>query len=218
MKFLLFLSSTRVGTSYTGNGAWGDRVGNVVKERLENAGHSVNVWDPKVINFPLLQQPIQMIPDKSTIPAWLMERKLEIEEADGFVVCSSEYNSAMPPALTNMLDHFPPASFRHRPIGIVTYSVGSGGGMRVVEQLKAMVTDMGMVTVPATVKIDTVNKKFDEQDNCTDEKIKDYIDRLVKETVWYAKAIKNQKEAEGLPMLTADSAVMINGEEKQLGS
>ena len=47
--------------------------------------------------------------------------------------------------------------------GIVTYSVGSGGGMRVQAPLKVMVTDLGMFTVPASVKVDFVNKKFDEQ-------------------------------------------------------
>lgn len=44
----------------------------------------------------------------------------------------------------------------------MTYSAGSGGGIRVVAPLKSMVTDMGMFTVPATVKIDSVHKKFDE--------------------------------------------------------
>jgi len=199
MKFVLFLSSTRVGVSYTGQGAWGDRVGKLVADRVTEQGHEVSMWDPKVINFPLLEQPIQMIVDKSTIPQWMMERKLELEEADGYLVCTSEYNSAMPPALTNMLDHFPPASFRHRPIGIVTYSMGTGGGMRVQEQLKAMVTDMGMFTVPASVKIDTVNNKFDDEDNCTNEQIVTYVDRMIKEAIWYAQAVKNHKEANGLP-------------------
>ena len=47
-------------------------------------------------------------------------------------------------------------------IGLVTYSMGSGGGLRVQTPLKAMVTDIGMFTVPASVKVDFVNKKFDE--------------------------------------------------------
>ena len=67
-KVILFLSSTRVGASYTGTGSWGDRVGALAKERFEAAGCTVTVWDPKKIEFPMLQQPIQMIPDKSTVP------------------------------------------------------------------------------------------------------------------------------------------------------
>ena len=40
------------------------RVGAVIKARVENAGHEASVWDPKVLQFPLLQQPVQMIMDK----------------------------------------------------------------------------------------------------------------------------------------------------------
>lgn len=198
-KVILFLSSTRVGASYTGTGSWGDRVGALAKERFEAAGCTVTVWDPKKIEFPMLQQPIQMIPDKSTVPQWMMDRKQELEEADAFIACCTEYNAAIPPAFTNMLAHFPPASFRHRPISIITYSMGSGGGLRIQSPLKAMVTDMGMFTVPATVKVDFVHNKFNEKDECTDEKLPGYMDRLASQTTWYAEAIKNHKEANGLP-------------------
>jgi len=199
MRIILFLSSTRVGASYSGVGSWGDRVGKLAKARFEASGSNVSVWDPKEIAFPLLQQPIQMIPDKSTIPQWLMDRKQELEEADAFVACCAEYNAAVPPALVNMLAHFPPGSFKHRPIGIITYSMGSGGGIRIQAPLKAMVTDMGMFTVPASVKIDFVHKKFDEADVCTDDKLGGYIDRLASEINWYAQAIKNHKDSHGLP-------------------
>ena len=40
------------------------RVGAVIRSRVESTGHEVSMWDPKVLNFPLLQQPIQMIMDK----------------------------------------------------------------------------------------------------------------------------------------------------------
>ena len=45
------------------------------------------------------------------------DKKKELEEADSFIICSAEYNSALPPALTNMLDHYPPAAYKDRPVG-----------------------------------------------------------------------------------------------------
>ena len=63
--------------------------------------------------------------DRSAAPAWLLEANQQIEQADGFVIVSSEYNCSLPPALSNMMDHFPPASYRHRPCSIVTYSMGN---------------------------------------------------------------------------------------------
>lgn len=58
-------------------------------------------------------------------PEWMLDINKKIQEADGVIFVSSEYNCGIPPALSNMLDHFPPASYRHRPCGIVTYSLGN---------------------------------------------------------------------------------------------
>ena len=43
-------------------------------------------------------------------------------------IVTPEYNCSLPPALTNLLDHFPPASFRHKPATIAAYSMGPWGG------------------------------------------------------------------------------------------
>ena len=43
-------------------------------------------------------------------------------------IVTPEYNCSLPPALTNLLDHFPPASFRHKPATIAAYSMGPFGG------------------------------------------------------------------------------------------
>ena len=50
------------------------------------------------------------------------------QESDGFLIVTPEYNCSLPPALTNLLDHFPPASFRHKPASIAAYSMGPFGG------------------------------------------------------------------------------------------
>ena len=77
------------------------------------------------MDFPVLRMPLHFIRDKSSAPLWLVEANREIEEADGFVIVSSEYNCSIPPALSNMMDHFPPASYFHRPCSVVTYAMGN---------------------------------------------------------------------------------------------
>ncbi len=44
-------------------------------------------------------------------------------EADAYVLVSGEYNESIPPALTNMMDHFPPKAYAFKPCALVTYSV-----------------------------------------------------------------------------------------------
>ena len=61
---------------------------------------------------------------KSAAPEWMTKLLCQIEEAHGFVLVSPEYNSTLSPALTNTLDYFPPAAYRHKPVSIITYSLG----------------------------------------------------------------------------------------------
>ena len=74
--------------------------------------------------FEMLKQPIFMVQDPSKIPAFLQKASQEIASADGFIFLSAEYHSSIPPALTNMVDHFAPWDFLHKPSAIITYSIG----------------------------------------------------------------------------------------------
>ena len=67
--------------------------------------------------------PIHYYEDKTKVPLWLtfLENN-KIKEADGYVIVSGEYNESIPPALTNMMDHFPPRAYAFKPCAIVSYS------------------------------------------------------------------------------------------------
>ena len=77
------------------------------------------------LDVPLLKQPLHFMPDQSVAPAWMTQTLAKIKEASGFVIVSAEYNCTIPPALTNLLDHFPLSAYRHKPVSIVTYSKGN---------------------------------------------------------------------------------------------
>ena len=64
------------------------------------------------------------MPDKSQAPAWMSETSEKLKNTSGFVIVCPEYNCTIPPALTNLLDYFPPPIFRHKPVSLVTYSMG----------------------------------------------------------------------------------------------
>jgi len=80
--------------------------------------------DPLEIQFPLLVQPLHFYPDQSQAPTWLQDIGKKIQEADAIVVVSPEYNYCIPPALSNVLDHFPTSFYKYKPSGIVSYSMG----------------------------------------------------------------------------------------------
>lgn len=74
--------------------------------------------------FEILKNPLHFYRNPADAPQWLRDTNELIKDADGYLLLSPEYNYTLSPALTNMIDHFPPSSFRHKPAGVVSYSMG----------------------------------------------------------------------------------------------
>ena len=77
------------------------------------------------LDLPLLQQPHFVYPPGKA-PAKLERLTQDIVQADGYVVCSPEYNHSLSPALANMMNHVAARHFAYKPSAIVTYSIGAG--------------------------------------------------------------------------------------------
>ena len=86
----------------------------------------------------------------------MVETHKVIQESEGFVVVTPEYNCALPPALTNLLDYFPPSSYRHKPASIASYSMGPFGGLRAAALARPFLSELGLVPLPSTLCIPTV--------------------------------------------------------------
>src|SRR5206468_8684022 len=80
--------------------------------------------------------------------------------ADGFCIVSAEYNHSIPPALSNLLDHFLEEYF-WRPSAIVSYSATPFGGVRAAMQLRAMLAELGMPSIPSLFPIPKIQDAFD---------------------------------------------------------
>lgn len=141
LKVLLFMGSTRDGRMCT-------RVTEFVNQQLENTGHEVTIFDPDKMEFPLLKQALHFYPDETKAPQWLREADKGVRAVDAFVIVTSEYNAGVPAPLKNMLDHFSPDAFASRPSALVTYSLGHGGGMRVMTLIRPVLSDLMMPAIP----------------------------------------------------------------------
>ena len=73
--------------------------------------------------------------EKGQAPEILERLATRIRAADAFIIVSGEYNHSIPPALSNLLDHFLEEYF-WRPSAIVCYSAGAFGGVRAAMQLR----------------------------------------------------------------------------------
>ena len=76
------------------------------------------------------------------------------------MIVSGEYNHSIPPALTNLLDHFLEEWF-WRPSAIACYSAGAFGGVRAAMQLRATLAELGMPSIPSIHPMPKVQDQFE---------------------------------------------------------
>src|SRR5581483_11859809 len=107
---------------------------------------------------------------------------------DAFVVISGEYNHSIPPALSNLLDYFLEEYF-WRPSAIVCYSSGAFGGVRAAMQLRAMLGELGMPSIPSLFPIPKIQTALDADGRSGDQRLEQRFDRFASELEWYAEAL-----------------------------
>jgi NAD(P)H-dependent FMN reductase len=168
----------------------------VINKFIEK-GHSVELIDALEYNFPLLDKMYKEY-DKGTAPEQMELLADKIKNSDAFVVVSGEYNHSIPPALTNLMDHFLEEYF-FRPSGIVCYSAGQFGGVRAAMQLRAFLAEIGTVSIPTMFPLPKVQDAFDKDGIPTNKKMHDYINIFINELEWYAYALKEAKEKREKP-------------------
>lgn len=107
----------------------------------EFPGATFELVDLKEVNLPLLDEPIPAVHGKYSQPH-TKEWSRIINEADGFVVVTGEYNFTIPAAVKNAFD-FLAAEWRYKPIAFVSYGAAAGGA-RAVEHFRSSVANLSM--------------------------------------------------------------------------
>ncbi len=174
----------------------GIRAARFVERSLQSRGHEVTLVDPAALQLPLLDRMYKEY-TKGTAPAALEELASLYRVADAFIVVSGEYNHSIPPALSNLLDHFLEEYF-WRPSAIVCYSTGAFGGVRAAMQLRAMLCELGMPSIPSLFPLPRIQATLDPEGHATDGAIARRFERFASELEWYAQALRERRQL-GVP-------------------
>ena len=190
LKLVVLLGSVR-------SDRQGIKAAQFVRRSFAARGHDVTLVDPAEVGLPLLDRMYKEY-EKGRAPQVLEDLAALYRSADGFVVVSGEYNHSIPPALSNLLDHFLEEYF-FRPSAIVCYSTGAFGGVRAAMQLRAMLCELGMPSIPSLFPIPAIHKAFDDdgvpRDPATVER---RFARFASELEWYAAALVEARK-KGVP-------------------
>jgi NAD(P)H-dependent FMN reductase len=169
----------------------GIRAARFVVNECRACGHAPTLIDPLEYPLPLLDKMYKEYP-KGQAPEVLERLAALIVPADAVVVVSGEYNHSIPPALSNLLDHFLEEWF-WKPAAIVCYSAGSFGGVRAAMQLRMMLGELGMVSIPSIFPVPFVQKTFAEDGTPADPKTRDRVKKFLDELEWYGEALRTQR-------------------------
>jgi NAD(P)H-dependent FMN reductase len=174
----------------------GIKAARFIAETCRSRDHKVALIDPAEDRLPLLDRMYKEYP-AGQAPEVLERLAGQIKAADAFIIVSGEYNHSIPPALSNLLDHFLEEYF-WRPSAIVCYSAGPFGGVRAAMQLRAMLCELGTPSIPSLLPIPKVQDAFDDDGRALDDVYHRRADRFLAELEWYATALKTARQS-GVP-------------------
>lgn len=118
--------------------------------------------------------------------------KQKMNQADGFIIASPEYNGSYSAVLKNVIDWASRQaegegmleSFKDKYAAIFATSPGAFGGLRGLGQLRLLLSGIGTTVLSSQVAIPKANDAFDDSGNLVSEKrietLKSIVSRLVK--------------------------------------
>jgi NAD(P)H-dependent FMN reductase len=180
----------------------GDRAAKWVITQLEKRGHEAVLVDAAELKLPILDKMWKEIKKDPPAKYVKLHEKLAplaklYARADGFCIVSAEYNHSIPPGMANLIDYFLEEYF-FRPSAIVCYSMRTFGGVRAAMQLRAMLAEVGMSSIPSIQPIPSIDSALSEDGVALTQELAEKTGRFFDEFEWYMRAMKAER-AKGLP-------------------
>lgn len=147
-----------------------------------------NLADIKIMevrDFPMFNKPADMV-----LPEFVKEKIEQIENSDGVIFATSEYDHAPPAALSNALAWltYGVYPFVSKPVLVTGASYGTLGSSRAQTQLRQMVRapeTRANVMPGADFLLNHSLQAFDEEGNLVDQEKVELLDALMKDFITY---------------------------------
>lgn len=203
VKALVFLGSKRT-TSPPSPPRLGERVATFLVQAAQSR-FDVGLVDPLDYAFGDAFKPYFAYP-RGKVPEPMARLAEQISSAQAYVMVSPEYNHAMSPALSDLLNHFPSAIFSYKPSLIVTYSAGQWGGTRAAVQMRAFLSELGCIPVSAMLHVPRAQEVFSADGTIIAQESaaewQGYMGRGLAQLAWWAQAAARMRQQED-PFLTS---------------
>jgi NAD(P)H-dependent FMN reductase len=180
IKLALIYGSTREGRLC-------DRVASWAAEQIEGEGpFDLDIIDPLLLG----------LPDRHprTEHAAVQALRQRIDDADGFVIVTPEYNRGYPAALKFLID-LVGAEWRGKPVSFVSYG-GFSGGLRAVEQLRLVFSELHATTIRDGVCFSNAWSLFDASGRLVDaDRPEKAMATMLAQLHWWASALRHARNS-----------------------
>ncbi|MBK8305186.1 MAG: NAD(P)H-dependent oxidoreductase [Pyrinomonadaceae bacterium] len=174
--------------SYREN-SYNKRVLNIAVEGAREAGAEVTLIDLRDFPMPILNMDDV---DANGFDDNAARFQDILNEHNGILIASPEYNGSIPGGLKNAIDWASRQSdkyktnevFRGKVAAMITASPGSFGGIRCLNHLRGVFSILGVNVLPSEIAVGFVGQKFEgDSPDMTDDKMKAILKKLGTELV-----------------------------------
>ena len=162
-----------------------------LEKQCRSRGWDTTLIDPRIHTLPLLEKTYKEY-DTNDAPENMQYIAQVLDQADGFLIITAEYNHNIPPALSNILNHYG-KEFQKKISGIITYSSGPFGGIRSEMPLRQMISKLGAPAIPTVFPVSQIHESFSEDGKALDLAYERRIQGFLDEFAWYTEAIKKAR-------------------------
>ncbi|HEX7017285.1 MAG TPA: NAD(P)H-dependent oxidoreductase [Patescibacteria group bacterium] len=120
---------------------------------------TVELVDIKELNLPLMDEPIPPLQNQYSKPYTQKWSKI-VDEADGFIFVTPEYNHSTSASLKNAIDYLY-HEWKYKPVSYVSYG-SQAGGARAVEHLRGMAGEQRMYDLREQILLPDYWNNLDE--------------------------------------------------------
>ncbi len=180
-KILVFAGSIR-------RDSFNRKLATVAAGICRDAGAETTLLELSDYSLPLFSQDLEV---DQGLPAHAVELKKLFQEQDGFVIVCPEYNGSITPLLKNTIDWLsrragdepPLLAYRGKTATLLSASPGALGGLRGLVHVRAILSGIGVLVLPAQVAISRAFEAFAEDGSLADEAVAGRVRNAIAELV-----------------------------------
>ncbi|WMJ77597.1 MULTISPECIES: NADPH-dependent FMN reductase [unclassified Sedimentibacter] len=184
VKIAVILGSTKPGRNGKAVAEW---IYKLAENRADAKFELVDIAD---YNLPLYDEPYPAMMQKYT-KEHTKKWSQKIDEFDGYIFVTPEYNHSIPGALKNAID-FLNVEWKNKAVGFVSY--GSVGGARAVDHLRQITGGLQMADIRAQVMLNLFTDFVNMSEFNPDPRHNDEVSELFNQLISWSEAMKTMRE------------------------